>query len=132
MKHARWITGLLIFALLLCRPEAAANGAREAMAQWYYAVAPSLFPFMALMPLLTCPEAARAYERLLGRAMRALFRLPGAAAPAMIAGMAAGSPAGAEHARARPAASRAPATSASSSGVPSTGSATYTTSTSDT
>ena len=43
-----WMGGLAAAALLLARPEAAADGARAAMAQWYHAVAPSLFPFMAL------------------------------------------------------------------------------------
>ena len=94
MKHARWITGLLIFALLLCRPEAAANGAREAMAQRYYAVAPSLFPFMALMPLVMCEPAMEFCESALGGLMNRLFRLPGSAASAMAVGMLAGSPAG--------------------------------------
>ena len=95
----KWMAGLALAALLLLRPEAAANGAREAMAQWVYAVAPSLFPFMALMPLLTCDEATTAYERLLGGVTRRLYRLPGAAAPALMVGLLAGSPAGCMAAR---------------------------------
>ena len=95
----RWMAGLALAALLLLRPEAAANGAREAMAQWVHAVAPSLFPFMALMPLLTCAEAASAYERLLGGVTRRLYRLPGAAAPALMVGLMSGSPAGCTAAR---------------------------------
>ena len=94
MKHVRWLAGLVLAALLLVRPEAAVNGAREAMAQWYYAVAPSLFPFMALMPLLTCDEALVMCESALGGVMRRWFRLPGGAAPALFIGMLAGSPAG--------------------------------------
>ena len=81
--------------LLLLEPEAAARGAARAMACWYASVAPALFPFLALMPLLTCKEAARAYERLLGRLIRRLFHLPGAAAPGMVVAMTAGAPAGA-------------------------------------
>ena len=95
MENWKWIGGLLLAGLLLARPEAAALGASQAMAQWCAAVAPALFPFLALMPLLTCETAARAYERLLGSVTRRLFRLPGAAASAMAVGMIAGTPAGA-------------------------------------
>ena len=89
---------ILAVAGVLCMlfwTESTLNAAREAMLAWYTSVAPALFPFMALMPMLTCPDAARAYERLLGRLTRALFNLPGAAAPAVVVGMIAGSPAGA-------------------------------------
>ena len=85
--------------LLLSEPQAAAAGAARAMAHWYTSVAPAVFPFLALMPLLTCSEAAMVYERLLGRITGALFDLPGAAAPAMVVGMVAGTPAGAIAAR---------------------------------
>lgn len=86
--------------LLLAFPETALNAAVSAAYSWYYSVAPALFPFMALMPLLTCPDSVRAWERLLGRLMRPLLNLPGAAAPALVTAMTAGSPAGA-HAAAR-------------------------------
>lgn len=99
MKHIRWLIGLALMAALLVWPEAALRGVQQAMAHWYYSVAPSLFPFMALMPLLTCPEAARAYEFLFGKGMHAALRLPGGAAPALVIGMVAGSPAGAAAAR---------------------------------
>ena len=89
----------MLAALLLSKPQAAALGAAQAMAQWYENIAPALFPFLALMPLLTCEEAAGVYERALGRVMKTLFRLPGAAAPAMVIGMVAGTPAGAIAAR---------------------------------
>lgn len=99
MRHLKWLGGLALMALLLSRPQAAARGALQAMAHWYAAVAPALFPFLALMPLLTCGEAVAAYERLLGPAMKALFGLPGGAAPAVVAGMLGGMPAGALAAR---------------------------------
>ena len=99
MRHFKWIGGLALAGLLLLEPRAAAAGAARAMAHWYAAVAPAVFPFLALMPLLTCEAAARAYERLLGRWMNALFDLPGAAAPALVIGMVGGSPAGALAAR---------------------------------
>lgn len=95
----RWIGGLVLAAMLLGNPRAAAQGASRAMAYWCDAVAPALFPFLALMPLLTCREAADSYARLFGRAMDLLFELPGAAAPAVIIGMLAGAPAGAIAAR---------------------------------
>lgn len=94
------LLGVGLALLLLCRPEDAANGAREALCQWYYVVAPSLYPFMALMPLLTCPEANRFYDAALGGVMRRLFGLPGSAASPVIVGMIAGSPAGCAAARA--------------------------------
>lgn len=95
----KWLGGLILTLLMLCRAEDAANGAREGLRLWYFAVAPSLFPFMALMPLLTCPEANRAYDAALGGVMRRLFGLPGSAAAPMVVGMIAGSPAGCAAAR---------------------------------
>ena len=94
MRKIRPLAGILLFILLLGCPGAAADGARAAMAQWYRDVAPSLLPFLALMPLLTCPEAMSAYEALLGGVARRAFGLPGCAAPAMAVAMLAGSPAG--------------------------------------
>ena len=88
-----------LLAALLARPTEAAQGARLALAQWAQGVAPALFPFMALMPLLTGALADRPCRGPLGRAFEALFGLPGAAAPALAAGLAAGSPAGALAAR---------------------------------
>lgn len=90
----KFFVGLTLTLLMLCRPEAAANGAREALCQWYYVAAPSLFPFMALTPLMTCPEANRLYNAALGGVMRGLFGLPGSAAAPVVVGMIAGSPAG--------------------------------------
>ena len=87
MKHLKWLGGLAAMALLLSSPQDAARGAARAMAQWHASVAPALFPFLALMPLLTCDEAATVYELLLRRAMRALFDLPGSTAPALAVGM---------------------------------------------
>ena len=99
LKRLKWLGGLAAVALLLSKPHAASSGAAEAMARWYASVAPALFPFLALMPLLTCGEAVEVYEAMLERPMWACFRLPGAAAPGMIVGMAAGTPAAALAAR---------------------------------
>lgn len=95
MKYLKWMGGLCLMAALLMFPETAVNAAREAMLTWAKSVAPALFPFMALMPLLTCESAVNIYEKLFGRLMRPLFGLPGAAAPAAVIAMTAGSPAGA-------------------------------------
>ena len=73
---------------LLAFPETSLSAAQAAMYAWYSSVAPALFPFMTLMPLLTCPAAV-------GRLARPLLNLPGAAAPAAVIAMTAGSPAGA-------------------------------------
>lgn len=90
------LAGLLtVFLALLIYPETALNAAREAMQAWYMSVAPALFPFMALMPMLTCPESLRTWERMAGRWMRPVFGLSGSAAPAVFVSMIAGSPAGA-------------------------------------
>lgn len=95
MKRLKLPLCLAVAAAILLRPQAAVDGARGAMRLWCESVAPSLFPFLALMPALTGAEACRAYERLLGGLMGRLFGLPGAAAPAVAVGMVAGSPGGA-------------------------------------
>jgi len=85
----------ILMVAMLMEPETSARAARRAMEQWYHAVAPALFPFMMLMPLITCREAAYVYEKLFGKLMQTLLGLPGCTAPAVIIGMMAGSPAGA-------------------------------------
>ena len=99
MKKRGWIAGIVLMLVFLWRPAAAIEGAREAMAQWYYAVAPALFPFMLLLPMIQCAEALSFYERALGGAMKRLFNLPGPAASVVMVGMLAGSPAGCAAAR---------------------------------
>lgn len=95
MKKAKvWIPAAVLLGILI-RPESSVAGAQRAMALWCTAVAPSLFPFLALMPALTGPEACAAYNALFSGAMRRLFHLPGAAAPAVAIGMISGSPGGA-------------------------------------
>ena len=81
MRRMKWLGGLALTALLLARPRAASLGALQAMAGWAASVAPAVFPFLALMPLLTCDEAARVYQALLGGLTARLLHLPGAAAP---------------------------------------------------
>ena len=91
----RWLAGVAFLALLLRDPAGALEASREALRTWANSVAPSLFPFMAVLPLLTSLEARALYERLLARPMRRLFHLPGSAASAVSVGLLAGSPAGA-------------------------------------
>lgn len=93
-KARLWIAAALMAGILV-RPESAVAGAQRAMALWCTSVAPSLFPFLALLPALTGSEACAAYDFLLSGAMRRAFHLPGAAAPAVVVGMIAGSPGGA-------------------------------------
>ena len=86
---------LALVFLMMVWPGEALSAAQGAMRAWALSVGPSLFPFLALLPALTCPAARRAYNRVLGRLMRPLFRLPGSAAAALFVGLLAGSPAGA-------------------------------------
>ena len=95
MKKLKIWGVVLVLAALLMRPETAVSGAQAAMRTWVSAVAPALFPFLALMPVITGPDACAAYGRLFSRVMGPAFRLPGSAAPAVIVGMIAGSPGGA-------------------------------------
>jgi len=81
-------------ALIAC-PAQALEGAQAGLRLWMEAVAPALLPFAVVMPYLTCAEARRMYDRLLGRVVNLLFALPGSAASAMMTGFVAGSPAGA-------------------------------------
>lgn len=62
----KWMLGAALAGLLLAFPRDAAEAARGAMLQWYQTVAPALFPFMALLPLLTCAESLQLYGALLG------------------------------------------------------------------
>ena len=91
----RWIGALFFVAALAIWPGVALEAARGAMEAWATSVAPALFPFVAAIPALTCPEARMAYEKWLGKAMRALFRVPASASGAIVIGFLAGSPAGA-------------------------------------
>ena len=91
----RWAAGMAFAALLLADPAAALADAQGALALWARAVAPSLFPFLAVLPLLTCGPARDIYARLLGGAAAGLFTLPRRAAAALAVGLIAGSPAGA-------------------------------------
>lgn len=95
MKRLKFIGAVAAAAAILLRPEAAVSGAQRAMALWCGSVAPSLFPFLVFMPVLTGPEACTVYKLLFSGVMEPVFHLPGQAAPAIIIGMISGSPGGA-------------------------------------
>lgn len=91
----RWLAGMAFLALLLWDTAGALAAVRDALRTWAESVAPSLFPFLAVLPLLTSPEAREIYAWALRRPLEALFALPGRAAAALAVGLIAGSPAGA-------------------------------------
>lgn len=93
--NAGWAGAACLLILMFLRPQQAVDGGQRAMRLWYTGVAPAMLPFLALMPMLTSPEACAAYERMLSGWMRKLFGLPGSAAPAVVAAMLSGSPGGA-------------------------------------
>lgn len=90
-----WAFALPVLILIFIRPQQAVDGVQRAMRMWYQGVAPALLPFLTLMPMITGSDACAAYEKLFAPFMRKWFRLPGAAAPAVIAAMVSGSPGGA-------------------------------------
>ena len=81
---------------IFLRPQTAVDAARNAMYLWVNTVAPAIFPFAALMPMLTDEYACALYRKTFSFIMNRVFRLPGEAAPAVVIGMIAGSPAGAQ------------------------------------
>ena len=85
--YAKLLGALGLVFLLLLWPTEALSAAQGAMRTWAGSVGPSLFPFLALLPMLTSPAARRVYARALGWLMRPLFRLPGSAAPALLIGV---------------------------------------------
>ena len=93
--YAKLFGALGLVFLLLLWPAEALSAAQGAMRTWAGSVGPSLFPFLALLPMLTATAARRVYARALGWLMRPLFRLPGSAARPLLIGLLAGSPAGA-------------------------------------
>lgn len=88
----------MLFACLSCAyllfdPEGCIHSAGEAMRLWAESVAPSVFPFLVLLPVFTSFEAERVYEKLFGRFFRKLFSLGPAGVKCAVPGLIAGSPA---------------------------------------
>lgn len=84
---------IICLSLLLIYPQDSLAAARDAFALWQQTVAPSLLPFFALIPALTCPEATACFARLLRLPCR-LLGIPQDFAGAVGVAVAAGSPAG--------------------------------------
>ena len=88
-----------LFLALLLDPAGAAAGVRDGLSLSLSTAVPALFPFFLASSLLVSTGGAAALGRLLARPCRALFGLPGAAAPALVLGLAGGYPVGARTVR---------------------------------
>lgn len=87
------ITFLTLLAML-ADPAAALAAARAALAGWWNNVLPALLPFFIISDILTGCGLIRAFGVWLTPLMQPLFRLPGAAAVALLLGFFAGAPTG--------------------------------------
>lgn len=85
---------IVFLGLMLIYPQDSLAAARDAFTLWQQTVAPSLLPFFALIPALTCPEATACFARLLKYPCR-LLAIPEEFAGAVGIALATGSPAGA-------------------------------------
>lgn len=94
MKKWKFGAAILMLIVLLLQPQAAVDGAQSAMRMWATSIAPAMFPFLAMMPVLTNEEACEVYRHMFSRIMGRLS-LPPQAAPAILIGMISGSPGGA-------------------------------------
>lgn len=88
-----------LFLALLLDPAGAAAGVREGLSLALGTAVPALFPFFLASSLLVSTGGAAVLGRLLAPLTRALFGLPGAAAPALVLGLAGGYPVGAKTVR---------------------------------
>ena len=87
---------LAFTAGLLARPEAVYAAVREGLTLCYQTVIPSLFPFFAAVGLLTRLGLARWLQGLCRPFMGPMFRLRGACAMPLLAGLLGGYPSGAQ------------------------------------
>lgn len=87
---------LLACVLLLTRRYDAAAGVMAGITTCLTSLVPSLFPFVVLACAVSKSSAAQVLFRPLAPVMRVLFRLPAAAAPALVFGLTAGYPTGAK------------------------------------
>jgi len=88
----KWMGAMIFAVLLVLWPERALQAAQRAMYTWVFSVAPVLFPFMAVVPALTAPDALKLYERAAGRIFSAVFGVPSSAGGAITTALMAGSP----------------------------------------
>ena len=99
MRGARGLGAALVFlgfgAALLAYPAQVQRGLAQSVLYCLASLVPSLFPFMVLCTYVTESGLATRMGHFTGPVMRALFRLPGAAAPVVLLGFIGGYPAGA-------------------------------------
>ena len=98
MKRKTWLPPLVIamFAvlLMLCAPQELAAGVRDGLTLCGTVVIPSLFPFFVLCTFLLRTGVSGDLGRVLARPTETIFRLPGAAAGAILLGLCGGYPVG--------------------------------------
>ena len=87
---------LLAAALLLGYAPAATAGAMQGLAACGKIILPAVFPFLAVSVFLAGAPGGAGIAALFGGVMRNCYRLPGAAAPALLMGCIGGYPAGAK------------------------------------
>lgn len=90
------IAVLAVAALLLLRPQEAADAVRGGLMLCGRTVIPSLFPFFVVISLLLQLGLAKALQGVCGGVMRPLFRLRGVCALPLLAGLLGGYPSGAK------------------------------------
>lgn len=84
-----------LLLLLLFSPQAGLDGARTGLLLCAEVVIPTLFPFLVLSSFVIHLGVAERFGRLFTRLTAALFKLPGASAPALVLGILGGYPVGA-------------------------------------
>lgn len=84
-----------LFVAMLSFPSTCIAGARAGLSLCGDVIVPSLFPMLALSTFLIDAGFAHGLGRVLERPVRALFRLPGGAAAALVLGLIGGYPVGA-------------------------------------
>ena len=98
-KATALCAALFLAAMLIIDSGSAVKGARDALSLCSGVLIPSLFPFMVTSGFIADLPLPRKAEAVLSPLMRAAFRLPCAAAPAVIFGLIGGYPVGARMAQ---------------------------------
>ena len=93
------LSAAVLFAALLLDPAAAAEGVREGLQLALGTAVPALFPFFLASSLLISTGCGAFLGKLFAFPCRALFGLPGNAAPALLLGLTGGYPVGARTVR---------------------------------
>lgn len=98
MKKREWaqrlLPAVLFLVLLLCYPQEMAQGIRAGLTLCGTAVIPSLFPFFVLCTFFVRSGLCVSFGKAASPVMRRVFRLPGAAAGAVLLGLCGGYPVG--------------------------------------